>query len=85
MGELMFITEMKEQILQCQLKDLMCQINAKWSFYGKNMTVKELIDELKKFPENTRVMDYEYNDIKDVYENIFAYNKPNEEVVVIIY
>ena len=25
----MFITEMKEQILQCQLKDLMCQINAK--------------------------------------------------------
>ena len=25
----MFITEMKEQILQCQLEDLMCQINAK--------------------------------------------------------
>ena len=25
----MFITEMKEQILQCQLKDLMCQINDK--------------------------------------------------------
>ena len=49
------------------------------------MTVKELINELKKFPENTRVMDYEYNDIKDVYENIFAYNKPNEEVVIIIY
>ena len=49
------------------------------------MTVKELIDELKKFPENMRVTDYEYNDIQDVYENILAYNKPNEEIVVIIY
>ena len=49
------------------------------------MTVKELINKLKEFPEDMRVTDYEYNDIQDVYENILAYNKPNEEVVVIIY
>lgn len=49
------------------------------------MTVKELIDRLNEFPEDARVMDYEYNDVEDVYENILAYNKPNEEIVVIIY
>ena len=47
-------------------------------------TVKELIDELKEFPEDSIVMDYEYNDIRDVYVNIFSYNKPDADVVLII-
>ena len=47
-------------------------------------TVKELIDKLKEFPEESRVMDYEYNDIRDVYVNIFSYNRPDADVVLII-
>ena len=48
------------------------------------MTVKELIDKLSEFPEDARVMDYEYNDIRDVYVNIFSYNKLDADVVIII-
>lgn len=49
------------------------------------MTVRELIDRLNEFPEDARVMDCEYNDVEDVYANIFLYNKSDEEVIVIIY
>lgn len=33
------------------------------------MTVKELIEKLKEFPEDMEVLNYEYFDIYDVYED----------------
>ena len=51
------------------------------------MTVKELIDRLKNFPEDMEVVD-EYEEITDVYKGIlmhnnYPYDKPDKEVVVI--
>lgn len=52
------------------------------------MTVKELIDRLKQFPEDMEVMDADYMDIEHVYEwtwmhTNFPYNKPDKQVVII--
>ena len=52
------------------------------------MTVKELIDKLKQFPEDMEVMDYLYMDIEDVHERTwedtnYPYDKPDKQVVVI--
>lgn len=35
------------------------------------MTVKELIEELKNFPEDMEVLNYEYDDIHDVYKDTY--------------
>lgn len=45
------------------------------------MTVKELIEELKKFPEDMEVLDYEYGDI-DVVEIDIPHNYGYECVIV---
>lgn len=37
------------------------------------MTVKELIEKLKEFPENMEVLNYEYYSIKNVYEDVYPY------------
>ena len=37
------------------------------------MTVKELIEKLKEFPENMEVLSYEYFSIKDIYEDVYPY------------
>ena len=52
------------------------------------MTVKELIDKLKEFPEDMRVVDSTYSDLDNVCKEIwihtnYPYNKPDEEVVMI--
>ena len=52
------------------------------------VTVKELINKLKEFPEDMRVVDLGYDDIEDVYKGTwihgnYPYDKPDEEVVVI--
>lgn len=52
------------------------------------MTVKELIDKLKQFPEDMEVMDTMYYDIESVYENTwthtnYPYDKPDKQVVII--
>lgn len=52
------------------------------------MTVKELIDKLKQFPEDMEVMDTAYYDIEDVYEGTwmhtnYPYDKPDKQVVII--
>ena len=52
------------------------------------MTVKQLIEELKQFPENMEVMDTSYYDIENVYEGTwedtnYPYNKPDKKVVII--
>ena len=55
---------------------------------GVCMTVKELIDKLKQFPEDMEVMDYLYMDIEDVHERTwedtnYPYDKPDKQVVII--
>ena len=52
------------------------------------MTVKELIDKLKHFPEDMEVMDTTYMDIEDVCERTwmhtnYPYDKPDKQVVII--
>ena len=52
------------------------------------MTVKELIDKLKEFPEDVRVVDFAYSDLADVCKKIwihinYPYNGPDEEIVMI--
>ena len=52
------------------------------------MTVKELIDKLKQFPEDMEVMDAMYYDIENVYESTWThtnhpYDKPDKQVVII--
>ena len=37
------------------------------------MTVKELIDKLKEFPEEMAVLNDSYHDIRNVYENTYPY------------
>lgn len=41
------------------------------------MTVKELIERLKEFPEDMEVLNYEYFDINDVYEDTYP-SIPND-------
>ena len=53
-----------------------------------NMTVKELIERLKEFPENMEVMDYCLMEIENIYEitwqhSNYPYNKPDKQIVVI--
>lgn len=43
------------------------------------MTVKELIEALKEFPEDMEVLNYEYFNVNDVYEDTYA----DEKYVVI--
>lgn len=45
------------------------------------MTVKELIEKLKEFPENMRVVNYEFFNIYDV--DIEDYWEDDEKVVMI--
>ena len=45
------------------------------------MTVKELIDRLKEFPEDMEVLNYEYFDIREV-EMEIPYNCDTEYVIV---
>lgn len=53
------------------------------------MTVRELIEELQKYPDDMKVVDGVYDDIKYVYENSWVHNyypesnDLNEHVVVI--
>ena len=52
------------------------------------MTVKELINKLKEFPEDMMVVDSAYNDLDNIYKRIwihsnYPYNKPDEEVLMI--
>lgn len=52
------------------------------------MTVKELIDKLRQFPEDMEVMDTMYYDIESVYEGTwthtnYPYDKPDKQVVII--
>lgn len=52
------------------------------------MTVKELINELQKYPEDMEVMDACYIDIEKVYEGTwehtnYPYDKPDKQVVII--
>lgn len=52
------------------------------------MTVKELINELQKYPEDMEVMDMNYMDIEKVYETTlehtnYPYDKPDKQVVII--
>ena len=52
------------------------------------MTVKEMIEKLKEFPEDMKVVDDLYMDIEDVYidtwEDInYPYDEPDKQVVVI--
>lgn len=41
------------------------------------MTVKELIEKLKEFPEDMEVLNYEYFDVNDVYEDVYPYLPKN--------
>ncbi len=52
------------------------------------MTVKELIDKLKEFPDDMRVVDFAYSDLENVCKRVwihsnYPYNKPDEEVLII--
>lgn len=52
------------------------------------MTVKELIEKLKEFPEDMEVMDTMYYHIESVYEGTwthtnYPYDKPDKQVVII--
>ena len=52
------------------------------------MTVKELIDRLKQFPEDMEVMDTDYMGIERVYARTwthtnFPYSKPDKQVIII--
>ena len=46
------------------------------------MTVKELIEKLKEFPEDMEVLNYEYFDIREVDKEI-PYGAGNTEYVII--
>lgn len=37
------------------------------------MTAKELIEKLKEFPEDMEVLNYEYFDIQNIYEDVYPY------------
>lgn len=52
------------------------------------MTVKELIDILKEFPEDMEVMDMSFMDIESVCEKTwvhsnYPYDKPDKQVAII--
>lgn len=52
------------------------------------MTVKELINKLREFPEDMEVMDMSLTDIESVYETTwthtnYPYDKPDKQVVII--
>ena len=41
------------------------------------MTVKELIEKLKEFPDDMEVLSHEYRDIRGVCENVYPYIPTN--------
>lgn len=52
------------------------------------MTVKELVDRLREFPEDMEVMCSGHMDIEEVFETTwqhtnYPYNKPDKQVVII--
>ena len=52
------------------------------------MTVQDLIETLKEFPLQMRVVDINHENIQEVYKTVlthnnYPYNKPSEEVVVV--
>lgn len=51
------------------------------------MTVQDLIETLKEFPLQMRVVDIDHENIQEVYKTVsihnYPYNKPPEEVVVV--
>lgn len=52
------------------------------------MTIRELINKLKEFPEDMEVVDTMYMDIESVYEGTwihtnYPYDKPDKQVVII--
>ena len=47
------------------------------------MTVKELIERLKEFPEDMEVLDYDYVDIITVSKEKIPYGEENTEYVII--
>ena len=56
---------------------------------GEIMTVKELIGELQKYPEDMEVMCAGHVDIEEVFETTwqhtnYPYNKPDKQVVIIL-
>ena len=44
------------------------------------MTVKELIEKLKEFPDDMEVLNCEYCDIRNVYEDVYPYVPKNAPV-----
>lgn len=48
------------------------------------MTVRDLIEKLKEFPEDMMVMNYEYLDIYDVTEDEVSWKEPYDKVIIII-
>lgn len=51
------------------------------------MTVQDLIETLKEFPLQMRVVDIDHESIQEVYKTVLTHNnyhnKPSEEVVVV--
>lgn len=49
------------------------------------MTVKELMEKLKEFPEDMKVINYDYLDIQKIYKDTFVYpcSGYKEECVVV--
>lgn len=52
------------------------------------MTIKEIIEKLKEFPEDMEVVDSSYDSINEIYPSVwihsnYPYNKPDKAVIVI--